>query len=265
MIFYHSGCGNSRFVAQSLAEKLGEELVYIPHANLHGRWSYAFRKDESMGFVWPVYAWGPPKLVTTFISKLRLIGKPKYIYFVCTCGDESGYSERIFRKALRKLHLGLDAAFCLQMPETYINLKPMKLDSPEGAKAKIEAAKAELPHIAECIAQRLSCSRMRMGSHSFLKSYIIRPLFYAFLVTDRKFYVTEACTGCGFCTKVCPLKNIGMESGRPKWYGNCTTCNACYHSCPHNAIQFGKATLGKGQYLFPMGKELFPMADKERD
>lgn len=254
MIFYHSGCGNSRFVAEELAKRLGEELVYIPDANLHGRWSYALRRDESMGFVWPVYAWGPPKLVTTFISKLRLIGKPKYLYFVCTCGDEAGLSERLFRKALSKKHLQLDASFCLQMPETYINLKPMKLDTPEGAAAKIEAVRRRLPDIAGSIERKERGSQMIVGGQALLKSYIIRPLFYTFLVTDRRFRTTQACNGCGLCTKVCPLKNIGMENGKPKWYGSCTTCNACYHSCPQNAIQFGKASLGKGQYLFPKDK-----------
>ena len=33
MIFYYSGCGNSRFVAKSIAETLGDELVFIPQAD----------------------------------------------------------------------------------------------------------------------------------------------------------------------------------------------------------------------------------------
>jgi hypothetical protein len=31
---------------------------------------------------------------------------------------------------------------------------------------------------------------------------------------------------------------------------------SCYHRCPTNAVNFGKATLGKGQYFF--GKPLSP-------
>jgi ferredoxin len=47
-----------------------------------------------------------------------------------------------------------------------------------------------------------------------------------------------------------------MENGRPRWNGNCTNCMSCYHRCPTNAVNFGKATLGKGQYFF--GKPLSP-------
>lgn len=64
----------------------------------------------------------------------------------------------------------------------------------------------------------------------------------------KKFYATDACTGCGLCTKVCPLKNITLENGRPSWHGNCTQCQACISICPHTAIEYGKITLGKRRH-----------------
>ena len=30
MIYYYSGCGNSRYVAESLSKELGEDLEFIP-------------------------------------------------------------------------------------------------------------------------------------------------------------------------------------------------------------------------------------------
>jgi hypothetical protein len=32
MIFYFSGCGNSRFIAESIAQAINEPLVFIPDA-----------------------------------------------------------------------------------------------------------------------------------------------------------------------------------------------------------------------------------------
>ncbi|MBR4135116.1 MAG: hypothetical protein IKU03_01705 [Bacteroidales bacterium] len=46
------------------------------------------------------------------------------------------------------------------------------------------------------------------------------------------------------------IQNITLEDGRPKWHGNCTNCDACFHHCPKKAIQYGKASKGKGQYYF---------------
>ena len=250
MIFYYSGCGNSRHIALGLANKLGERLVFIPDALRSSSFSYELAPGERLGFVWPVYCWAPPKLVLDFVSRLELSGKPSFCFFVATCGDTAGESEAIFRKALARKGLQLDSAWCLIMPETYVNIKSMGLDTPEGASEKIRRADAALPDIAKSIEAGERRSELPIGSSPRFKSYIVRPLFYAFLVKDKYFHVSDACTSCGLCAKLCPLQNISMVQGRPKWNGNCTTCNSCYHHCPVNAISFGKATEGKGQYYF---------------
>lgn len=325
MIFYYSGCGNSRMAAQLLADSLGEKLVFIPDAARAGEYEYTLGASapgvpdsvsdtgvpdsasdtgtsgipasapgllassapdtpgEMLGFVWPVYCWAPPKLVLDFISKLRINGKPSHCWCVCTCGDTAGHTEAVFRKALRKVRsdsapqsscsatsagitrqktgLELDAIYSVIMPETYINLKGMMLDTPGRAAEKVAAAKLRLSEIAGSLKAHRRESQMILGPRPWLNTYIVRPIFYAFLVKDSYFTVSDACVGCGKCAEGCPLKNISMvpavqPSGaagklRPHWNGNCTTCEACYHNCPVNAIQFGKATAGKGQYHGP--------------
>ncbi len=90
MIFYFSGTGNSRWIAYRLAEELREKLVFIPDAlrlsggspeadpgtveKSPGRTLPEFtpRPGENIGFVFPVYSWGPPAIVLEFIRKLAL-------------------------------------------------------------------------------------------------------------------------------------------------------------------------------------------------
>ena len=250
MIFYFSGCGNSRHVADTLATQLGDPLVFIPEAARENRYDYTLAEGERLGFVFPVYAWAPPKLVLDFVKQLRLATKPDYLYMACTCGDECGKTEEIFRKAVEEKGWELAACFSAKMPETYIGMPGFKLDTEEKAKSKLEAAEATLTRNLPRLHDKERFSEMDPGKAAWLKSYVINRSFNKFATDDRKYRSTDACISCGKCVTVCPLQNITLKEGRPEWHGHCTMCMACYHHCPVNAIQYGKGTEGKGQYYF---------------
>ncbi len=251
MIVWYSGCGNSRFVADTLSKELGDDkMIFIPDAARQGK-ALEFGTDEALGIVFPVYSWSVPKLVSEFLRTVRIKGKPAYIFAACTCGDETGLTIKHLKKDLARRDLELDAFFSFQMPETYVNLPGFKLDTDENAKRKISAARNSLPETVKLIQQRARGNFDKLkGGSSFLKSNILKPLFYGLLITDRKFNVSDNCIGCGICAKNCPLQNITIENDRPRWNGHCTNCMSCYHRCPKNAINFGSTTQGKGQYYF---------------
>ena len=252
MIFYFSGCGNSRHAAETLAQGLNDTLVFIPDAAREGHYDYILSDGERLGFVFPIYSWAPPLLVLDFIKQLQLGATPQYIYFACTCGDECGLTEKIFRKVLQEKGWSLSACFSMKMPETYIGMPGFKLDTKENAKRKIEAAEATMQRNLPRLTNRESFSEMDLGKAAWIKSRVINRSFNKYATDDRKYRFTEKCISCGKCVEVCPLKNISLEDGHPKWNGQCTMCMACYHHCPVNAIQYGKATEGKGQYYFGM-------------
>ena len=258
MLFYFSGCGNSKHVAETIAAGLNDTLIFIPEAARNNQYEYALAEGESLGFVFPVYAWAPPKLVLDFVQQMAVkvpesvegpTSKP-YVYFACTCGDECGRTEDIFRKAVEAKGWSLSACFGMKMPETYIGMPGFKLDSDENAKKKIAEADATLMRNLPRIINKEQFSDMILGSLAWMKSYVINGSFNKFATNDKKYLSTDKCISCGKCVKACPLQNITLEDGRPVWHGNCTMCMACYHHCPVNAIQYGKATLGKGQYYF---------------
>ncbi|MBO4306778.1 MAG: EFR1 family ferrodoxin [Bacteroidales bacterium] len=248
MILWFSGCGNSRYVAEELARLTDDRLAFIDPNDKSPR--IELSPDEALGFVCPVYAWAVPRLVDDFVRRMTLTGRPSYCYLACTCGDNVGRTPERFSKTLSKQGLTLNAAFGFVMPETYINLRGFNLDSPENEQRKIAAVKERLPRVAEQIMQRKETVDVVRGTAPWITSYLINPLFYGLLITDRKFHVNDDCIHCGICEKSCPLGNIAIKEGLPVWQGNCTNCMSCYHHCPKNAIHFGKATLGKGQYFF---------------
>ena len=250
MIFYFSGCGNSKHVAETIAAGLNDTLTFIPEAAREGRYDYTLAEGERLGFVFPIYSWAPPRLVLDFVKELKLKAKPDYLYFACTCGDNCGLTEKVFRKAVEEKGWSLSACFSVQMPETYIGMAGFKLDTPENAKLKIDKADDLLKRNITRLINKEHFSEMVVGSLAWLKTYLVNPGFNRSATDDSKYCVTEACIHCGKCVETCPLKNISLEEGRPKWHGHCTMCMGCYHHCPVNAIQYGKATVGKGQYYF---------------
>ena len=250
MIFYFSGCGNSKHVAETIAAGLNDTLTFIPEAAREGQYDYTLAEGERLGFVFPIYSWAPPRLVLDFVKKLQLKAKPDYLYFACTCGDNCGLTEKVFRKAVEEKGWSLSACFSVQMPETYIGMAGFKLDTPENTKLKIDRANDLLKRNITRLINKEQFSEMVVGSLAWLKTYLVNPGFNRSATDDSKYHVTEACIHCGKCVEACPLKNITLEEGRPKWHGHCTMCMGCYHHCPVNAIQYGKATVGKGQYYF---------------
>lgn len=252
MIFYFSGCGNSRHVAEMLAQGLNDTLVFIPDAERQGKYDYTLTEGERLGFVFPIYSWAPPRLVLDFVNKMQFTVDPKYVYFVCTCGDNCGLTEKVFKKAVEQKGWELSACFCVKMPETYIGMAGFKLDTKENAQKKITEADSTLNRLMPRLANKERFSEMIVGGLAWLKTYVVNPGFNRSATDDRKYRFTEKCISCGQCVKICPFSNITLVDGHPKWNGHCTMCMACYHHCPTNAIQYGKATEGKGQYHFGM-------------
>lgn len=250
MLYYFSGTGNSRYVCERLARLLSEEICPItaPRAT----------EDSSIGIVFPVFAWGMPQIVHRFIEreldKLILSHSDAYTYIIMTCGDDTGYTDRLVASSLLRTGRTLSAAFSVRMPNTYISLPGFDIDSNELANKKIETATKLLPHIASLVKSRSDATEVTRGEMAWVKTYLLRPLFAIFLMGDSRFRFNKKCTGCGKCSKVCPVANIDMsvapydrKSQHPLWKHHCEGCLACYHVCPRHAIEYGTFTKGKGQ------------------
>lgn len=247
MIFYFSGTGNSLQVAQKLATALRETLFDMTS----GEPIPQFGKYERVGFVFPVYAWGLPRVVESFVKQLPMGSDQYYVYGVFTCGDDVGYTDWLLRKALRKKGWCLNAAYSVQMRNTYVCLPGFDVDALKVSVKKQVGEILRVPHIAEYVAAyaKGSSKELTRGTAAWLKSYVLRPLFNHFLISDKRFWTQrDACTKCGRCVKLCPLQNISFNNeGVVEWKGHCTHCLRCYHACPRHAINYGKFTRNKGQ------------------
>lgn len=253
MVFYFTGTGNSRWVAEALGKAFEEPLVSIADALKEERSEYVYPlgEKERVFFVFPVHSWGPAVLVLRFIARIMLAGyKGHPVYFVCTCGDDCGHTDRMMRKALAKRGISLTGGYSVQMPNNYILMPGFDVDSKEVEADKLRKAPVRIAEIVEAIRQEKSVSLYHAGTIPSLKSYLVYPLFANFAIGSNRFYATDACISCGICVKVCPTGTISMSgSGKPEWTDTCVQCVACIHRCPERAIEYGKVSLKKGRYF----------------
>ena len=272
MIFYFSGTGNSKWAAKTLALETGDTLVSIPEV-INSDCSFTIEKDEHVGFIFPIHGWRVPSIVKEFITKLTIktLGEDTshvkhYCFCLVTAGDSIGKAMERFQQQLKSVTvndaLSLKAVCSLIMPESYVGLPGMDVDTKEKELKKKELASKQLKEFSNILKQRPhKDSNQIWGWNQLIRgpipSFFSGPVggfFERFLITDKPFHVDSCrCVKCGICTNVCPVSDIKGGLGfEQEWLhnGKCLTCFSCYHHCPHHAIEFGKRTQKKGQYFY---------------
>ena len=255
MIFYFSATGNTRWAAQKVAEATGDELISMATLPKDGNALRPLAEGERVGFCFPVHSWRPPINVRRYIEQLHLDTRGHYVYALCTAGDTTGEALDVMRSDLRRRGVELDAVFSLVMPESYVGLPTFNVDPPEKEKQKIDEAAALLrKHIDAIVARQPQTMQPHRGRWPRTNTRLLGAFFTRYLISDKPFHVDSArCVKCGICAEVCPTGDIiGGLGYEPKWQhdGSCLTCFACYHHCPHHAIEFGRETQHKGQYFY---------------
>ncbi len=250
-IFYFSITGNSLFVARVIAKGLGDtEIIPIPRVISRPNQP----DEERVGIIFPVYAWGPPRIVTDFVNKLRL-NKNQYVFSIATCRSMPGGTLIKIKKLLNKKGSHLNAGFLLREDsrpdeasemsivkfiKKITNFKPVQLKTRNSEIMDILANnKNHMPEASSLLAQFLGNTFHKIA----MKNYKTSALNYI---------ITEKCNLCGICLKICPRENISIENGRIKWGNNCEGCNGCYQWCPEEAILLNNNLGIKSAYHHPM-------------
>ena len=253
MIFYFSGTGNSLYVARKTADQQNEKLFSIADCIKNKQFEYSLAEGESVGFVFPVYFYGIPTIVSDFIRQLNLQNyhTSTYTFTIFTCGGSIGNANGRLKRLLKHSHFHLDSAFTVVMPDNYIimfNLLPPE----EKRKEILLLAEPQISMALQHISKKdRAVFILKKGPLPCFMTFANYP-FYLYGRSTKPFHSTSECTSCGLCERICPSGMIHLQNKRPVWdKGKCTQCLACIHHCPEKAIQHGKKTYKRGRYVNP--------------
>ena len=269
MIFYFSATGNSKRVAERIAQETGDDrLVDIGAVmrtavtqRFRARFRYGLAQGEAVGVAFPVYFWGLPSVVDEFFDLLTLDALDPasvYAYCVATYGTTTGQVGNLIGAHLARQGIVLAARFGVQCPDTFTPM--FNLSNPDKVAVKVARAEQQIDEVATHVAFR--------DAGNFMRRTVPAPLTWAY----RPFYqhyrlcghlsATDGCIGCGRCAQKCPCAAIEMRGAlggdkadrRPAWIKErCAMCLRCLHCCPAHAIQYGtgRTTAKHGQYTNP--------------
>lgn len=243
MIYYFSGTGNSKWVAGRLAALTDDRVENIADLLKEGPAEVVPKAGEPVGLVFPIYAWGAPRIVERFCKLLRLSGE-SFAYAACTCGDEAGNAMEHLQKIFP-----WQSACSVAMPNNYVPMADV--DGEALAKSKVQKAEQQIQLFAASVRNKERIYSVHAGPLAGLKTAVVCPMFNTYARSTKPFTAGDDCTSCNLCQKICPVSAISMQNGKPVWVKkHCTQCMACINRCPQRCIQYGAGTKGRGRYTF---------------
>lgn len=245
MIYYFSATGNSRHVANRLAESLSESITPVLDVLDMG-----IQVDDRMILVYPNYCGGVPSVIREFLQKnIFQIAEDAKLILVITYGNNTGASSSISTKYFKK-NTGrtFDAMYSVKMPDNWTPV--FDLTNADEVAEINRKADEEIDGIIRKIKMGVEGDHVNDKLPKFAE--FVYPGFYKSLSKTSHLHVEDSCIGCGLCAKSCPVNAIEMKNGKPTWTKkNCAMCLGCLHRCPKFAIQYGDKTKDHGQYLHP--------------
>ena len=235
-IFYFSGTGNTKLVANLFAEEFkrkGFNTKLIPIEDvLNKRLALSMGDYDLLGFGHPVHAFSAPKIFFDFLDRLPNVVDKKTFTFktagdpLCYGGSTSLVRKHLSKKGYKVFHENLivmpanvmfkyDNSIIKQLYE--VAVKKVKRRTKEILLAKVNLQKNSL--------------WLKIGTYMFNKAESSGASYFGKYLT-----ATDSCNLCGKCIRECPTGNISITSETIIFGSKCTFCMRCIYICPEKAI-----------------------------
>ena len=233
VVFYFSGTGNSRFVAEHFAKTAGADCYSIEEP-LDA--AVLLSQEVMVAFCYPVYGSCVAGPMRAFVQAHQAELQGKRFVILATQLLFSGNGAQALCALLPGGESNVVYAEHFFMPNNLCNFPMFPVTNGEKNARKIRRALRKIDRTAAEIARGVV---RRRGFHpiSILlgkSQSAYWPAIEQRAASDIR--VSEDCIRCGLCVRTCPTKNLSMEQNGVQQHEKCAVCYRCVNACPKQAI-----------------------------
>ena len=233
IVFYFSGTGNSRFVAErfakaaaaacySIEEPLDVEALLAP--------------EDAVAFCYPIYGSCVARPMREFVRahEAALIGK-RFVIFA-TQLIFSGDGAHALCSLLPGGEANVIYAEHVCMPNNLCNFPLFSVKNGDQNARVLQRAVRRVDRAAADVARGVVRKRGFHRISIFLgkSQSAFWPEIERRAANDVE--VSRDCIRCGKCVRTCPVQNLTMTQDGVAQAGNCAVCYRCVNGCPKQAI-----------------------------
>lgn len=231
---YLSGTGNTKHCVRKLVGLLDSSAQCFPleRADI----VRILEKHGTVVLGYPTQFSNAPLMVRDFIKNNPYLWSGKRVFCVNTMGLFSGDGTGCAARLLKKRGAVILGGLQLKMPDSVCDSRLLKKSTEENTRI-IKAADERIEKAAEQIkAGNYPHEGLSFIAH--LKGLFGQRLWFYNKTShySDKLKINGSCTGCGLCSRNCPMENIKIEGGRAVAGDRCTMCYRCISLCPKQAV-----------------------------
>lgn len=256
VIYYFSGTGNSKNVAQWVAEVANVNKICVELFNideLRGEAIEVPEENSLVGFISPTHGFNFPAIMRKFIHRFPKSKDCSAFIMNARAGVRigrvflpglSGVLHYWFSLVLKLKSYKVVGGFPVDLPSNWISIHPAVREKSveliyENVKPKVKAFATKI----------LLGGKSYRAFYDIIQDIIISPvsilynLFGKYLFA-KSFIASPNCDKCDICRNSCPVDAIKIIDNRMYWTSKCESCMRCMNKCPKDAIETAHGFIG---------------------